>query len=523
MGAIIDERKLPQVLGQTNESNEKDGLRIALEIKPDADPAVVMAYMYKHTALQQNFAYNMTCLVPDADGRLRPERLGLKEILRHFLDFRFATVRRRFEFDLEQLRRRIHILEGFAIIFNALDKALKIIRESSGKPDAAAKLIKVFQLDEDQANAILDAQLYKIAQMEIQRILDELRDKKAEAARIEAILRSKAKLWGVIKDELNTLSDKYSDRRRTRMASDEDVLEFDEEAYIQRENTNVVLTRDGWIKRVGRLANVESTRVREGDEVIAVVAGSTLDHVIFFADDGTAYTLRINEVPASHGYGEPIAKFFKLADQVKVIGAVTTDERFIPAEEKGKRGEPPGPYLLVATAHGMVLRTPLAPFRTASTKNGRRYVRVGDGDRAVLATVPRDEDSMFLASRDGHVVHFPLAEVNILSGAGKGVLGIKLQGDDICLGGALCGSRFDALVVETTGGIRKEIRRGAYPATHRGGKGYEIVRRADLVRVMPPPIELVDWEQVDAGKPAAKPPERNGHSGKNGDGATLFE
>src|SRR5207302_10541224 len=142
--------------------------------------------------------------------------------------------------------------------------------------------------------------------------------------------------------------------------------DFDPEAYIVRENTNVVLTRDGWIKRVGRLAAVESTRVREGDEVIAVVPGSTLDHVVFFADDGTAYTMRINEVPASHGYGEPIAKFFKLTDQVRVVGAVTTDERFVPAEEKGAKGDPPGPYLLVATAHGLVLRAPLLAFRTAA-------------------------------------------------------------------------------------------------------------------------------------------------------------
>jgi DNA gyrase subunit A len=284
-----------------------------------------------------------------------------------------------------------------------------------------------------------------------------------------------------------------------------------------------VLTRDGWVKRVGRLTSVETTRVREGDEVIAVVPGNTLDHVAFFADDGTAYTLRMNEIPASTGYGEPVTKFFKLVDQVRIIGAVTTDERFIPAEVKGAKGDPPGPYLLVATARGMVLRTPLAPYRTASTKNGRRFVRLSGGEKVVLATVPGGEDSMFLASRDGHVVHFPLEEVNVLAGTGKGVIGIKLGKGDVCLGGALSGNRFDALVVETTGGVRKEIRRGAYPATHRGGKGYEIVKRADLVRVVPPPIELVDWEQVDGGKSEAKAAERNGHAEKNGDGPTLFE
>ncbi len=114
IGEIIETKKLPQLLNLTNESNEKEGLRIALDIKPDADPNLVMAYLYKHTALQENFAVNLTCLVPDADGKPQPRRLGLKEILRYFLDFRLDTVRKRFEFELEQLRKRIHILEGFA-------------------------------------------------------------------------------------------------------------------------------------------------------------------------------------------------------------------------------------------------------------------------------------------------------------------------------------------------------------------------------------------------------------------------
>jgi DNA gyrase subunit A len=523
IGALVAERKLPQLTGLANESNEKDGLRIALEVRPDTDPHLVMAYLYKHTDLQTNFAYNMTCLVPaageDAKDRTEPKRLSLKEVLRYFLDFRFGTVRRRFEYDLAQLRRRIHILEGFKVIFDALDRALKLIRESSGKADAAERLIKAFKIDEEQAAAILEAQLYKIAQMEIQKILDELKEKKAEAQRIEAILASKKKLWGVLKAELAALAQEHGDRRRTAIGGGDEAAEFDPEAYIVRENTNVVLTRDGWVKRVGRLSSVEGTRVREGDEVIAVVPGSTLDHVVFLVDDGTAYTMRINEVPASSGYGEPITKFFRLADQVHIVGAVTTDERFTPAAVPGKKGDPAGPYVLVVTAHGQTLRTPLAPFRTASTKVGRRYVRLSEGDKVVLATVPRDEESIFLASREGHVLHFPVAQINVLSGAGKGVLGLKLASDDVCLGGALIGSRHDALVLETAGGRTQEYRRGAHPPTSRGGKGFEAVKRTTCVRVVPPPIELVDWEQVDG-----RPEQRNGRHEANGHGGkALFD
>src|SRR5262249_41235377 len=157
-----------------------------------------------------------------------------------------------------------------------------------------------------------------------------------------------------------------------------------------------------------------------------------------------------NEVPASSGYGEPIGKFFRLADQVRVLNSVTTDERFTPPEQSPKNGEPSPPYLLVVTAQGQTLRTPLAPFRTASTKVGRRYVRLVDGDKVVLATVLKDEESLFLASASGHVIHFPIEGINVLSGAGKGVMGIKLKKGDACLGGALVSNRHDALVVETS-------------------------------------------------------------------------
>jgi len=522
MGAIIGDRKLPQVLSLTNETNEKEGMRIVMEVKPDADLNVVMAYFYKHTSMQENFAYNLTCLVPTPDGKTKPEQLGLKPILQHFLDFRLVTVRKRFEFELAQSRRRIHILEGFQIIFNALDRAIKLIRESSGKADASEKLIKAFKLDEEQATAILDAQLYKIAQMEIQKILDELAEKAKKAAEIETILASEKKLWDIVKSEMNGIAEKYGVRRKARMASDEDVLEFDPEAYIVRENTNVVLTKDGWIKRVGRLTSIETTRVREGDAVLAVTPGSTHDHIVFFADDGTAYTMRINEVPASSGYGDPLGKFFKIADQVKIVAAITTDERFIPAELPGKGDDPAGPYVLAATATGMVLRSPFAAFRTASTKSGRKFVRLVEGDKVVMAAVLSGEESIFLASSGGRVIHFMLSEIPVLSGVGKGVIGIKIDEGDTCLGGALVSNRHDALVVETSGGQEKEMRRGAHPTIARGGKGTEVVKRTSLVRVVPPAIELTDWERIESGLPREPKVKDTNGDDKPSNGA-LFE
>ncbi|MCZ2341416.1 MAG: DNA topoisomerase 4 subunit A [Bacteroidales bacterium] len=500
IGDIIDTRKLPQLLSITNESNEKEGMRITMELKGGTDPNLVMAYLYKHTELQKSFSYNVTALVPDEDGRtlVPKDGLSLKDILRYFLDFRLITVRRRFEYHLRVLQRRIHILEGFAIIFNALDQAIQIIRHSTGKPDASTKLIATFGLDEEQAGAVLDAQLYKIAQMEIQKILDELREKQAQAAKIAAILASEQKLWGVIKGELEELGNQpFVNRRKTRMASDEDVLEFHPDDYITRENTNVVLTRDGWLKRVGRLASVESTRVRDGDEVIAVVPASTLDTVIFFADDGTAYTMRVNEVPASSGYGEPITKFFKLADQVKILTAMTTDPRFTPADIPAEGDTPGGPFLMIATSAGFVLRLPLANYRAESTKSGRRYAKLEEGDKVVCVKRVDNESGVMLASKSGHVIHFPVDQVSILSGVGKGVIGIKLDDADVCLGGVLVGGRFDKLVIETESGKSQEFGPGAIKSQNRGGKGDKPFVRTKFARVVPLPIELTDWDAVE--------------------------
>jgi DNA gyrase subunit A len=503
IGRIIEERRVPQLTGQSNESNDKEGLRLVLEVKAGTDPNLVMAYLYKHTELQKTFSYNMTALVPNEDGtRMVPQDgLSLKDMIRHFLDFRFITVKKRFEHELRQLRRRIHILEGFQIIFNALDQAIKIIRNSSGKSDAAEKLKSTFKLDDEQVTAILDAQLYKIAQMEIQKILDELKEKKEKAKEIESILASKKKLWSVIRGEFEALIEKFPERRKTRMATDEDVLEFDEEAYIARENTNVVLTRNGWIKRVGRIAALESTLVQEGDEVVAVVPGSTLDHVVFFSDDGAAYTMRINEVPATRGYGEPITKFFKLNDGVKVVAAVTTDPRFTPADGPDKKDTPGGPYIIVSTKNGFILRTPLAAFRTESTKVGRRYAKLEEGDKVTMARLVGDEEGVMLATAGGYVTHFPLDQVTILSGVGRGVIGIKLEPEDESLGGVLVGGRFDKLVLETESGKTQEFGGGAVKSRNRGGMGDKQGVRIRFARVVPPSIELTDWEAVEGKKP----------------------
>lgn len=497
IGEIVASRKLPQLIDCFDHTDKDSGMRLVLKLKPGSDPNSVMAYLFKHTALEQNFAYNATCLMPDDHGALVPQRMNVVDMLLAFLDFRYDVVKRRFEFQLRQLKKRIHILNGFKIVFDGLDKALKIIRSSDGKQDAARRLMAAFPLDEEQTNAILEMQLYKISQLEINDILKELKEKKQQAAEIEQILASNRKLWKVVENELKEIAEKYADKRRTSLGSSEEITEFNPEAYIVRENTNVVITREGWIKRVGRLANVESTRVREGDEVLAVVPGSTLDHVIFFSSEGIAYTLRIDEVPASSGYGEPVAKHFRMGDGVSLVGALSTDPRFTPADFKVKGQEQPGPFLLVATAQGQVLRIPLAPFRPASTKAGRKYCRLRPGDKVVFVELLNEATSMFLASAQARVLHFAIDEVPVLSGPGKGVRGMKVGSDDQVLGAATLSRPSDCLRVITTGDKEMVFGQQKYELTSRGGKGIRTVQRSGFATILRPPIILVDWAAIE--------------------------
>jgi len=497
LGEIVEGRKLPQLVAVGDETDDKHGLRIVLELKPGSDPDAVMAYLFKHTHLEQNVSFNTTCLIPGEQGTIVPARLSLDEMLQKFLDFRFETVRRRFEFQLRQLQRRIHILEGFAVTFKGLDKALRIIRKSQGKQDAAQKLLKVFPLDEEQTFALLELQLYRISQLEIDQILKELREKRAEARRIGEILNSNRRLWGIVRKELEEVSVTFSDRRRTRIGSSDEIADYDPQTYIIRENTNVVVTREGWLKRVGRLQNIESTRVREGDRVLDVVPGSTLENVVLFAYDGAAYTLPIDQLPVSSGYGDPLAKYVRLSDGAGIVAAISTDPRFTPPDKKVRRQPTPKPYLLIATEQGQVMRISFSGFRQTSTKLGRKFCRLRRGDSVVFVKLVDDADSMFLATKNARVLHFMIDEVPVLGAAGIGVKGIKLEKGDRVLGAVQLARPSDCLKVINNNGKPLSFGQMKYSVTSRGGKGIKTSMRNGFSEIIRPPIKLIDWAEIE--------------------------
>jgi len=330
----IISRRLPQVIDVRDEST--DDIRIVLELKADAAAEAAMAYVYKHSALQTNFNVNLTCLLPSGNPAVgQPARVTLRELCRQFLDFRMQVVTRRLEHEKKQLEARLHILEALAKIYDDLDRAIRIIRSAESRPDAAKKLMAAFKLDQVQADAILEIRLYQLAKLEIEKIRAERAEKRKRLKEIEALLAKPRERWKLIRADLERIGEKYGDKRRTTFAAGEE-LEYDPEAYIVHEEATVILSRDGWLKRVREVKDPASTRLREGDAVFAVLPGTTRDRLALFSSRGSLYVLRVADVPATTGYGEPVQKLLKFGDGERVVAArlVRDDDTLARSEER---------------------------------------------------------------------------------------------------------------------------------------------------------------------------------------------
>src|SRR6266850_3202045 len=348
---VIVSRKLPQVTDVRDESTAD--VRIVLELKADASPETALAYLYKHTPLQTNFNVNLTCLLPTANPAVgQPARVTLRDLCRQFLDFRMLVVTRRLEHEKRYLEARLHILEGFAKIYDDLDRAIRIIRKAESRADAATQLMAAFKLDQVQADAILEIRLYQLARLEIEKIRTERAEKKKRLEEIETLLARPRQRWKMIRDELVALGEKYGDKRRTQLAAGEE-LAYDPEAYIVHEEATVILSRDGWLKRVREVKDPTSTRLREGDAIHSVLIGTTRDRLALFTNKGVSYILKVYDVPASTGYGEPVQSLLKFGDGEHVAAA-----RLLRAEGEGQAALPgfEPKAVLVATARGYGFR-----------------------------------------------------------------------------------------------------------------------------------------------------------------------
>ena len=497
IGDVVLSRKMPYLVDVRDVST--DDVRIELDVKAGADDNLVMAYLFKHTSLQTTFAVNMTCLVPTENAEAgRPERLDLKQMLWHFLHFRLEVVTNRLEHEFAQLNRRIHILEGFEKVFDALDEIIKIIRKSDGKADSAETIMARFSLDAEQTDAILELKLYRLARLEIQVIQTELGEKRKRSSRIAGLLKDEEGRWKLVRSELEEIQAKYGnpkiDPRRSRIEEAEEI-EYSAESFIVEEDNVVMVSRDGWVKRQKEVKDLTTTRLREGDSVLAAAIGSTRATMVFFTNFGVAYTSRIVDVPASTGYGEPVQKLFKFKDGEKVIAAFSLDPRIAKKIEAKKEGDVPPVHAVAITSDGYAMRFSLQGLVEASTRSGRRYARVADGAEVVTVAMTTGDETVIAATSAARAMLCPVEEVNFLSGPGRGVILIKIDfPEDKVIGALVSTGDRDLLTVETSRGAEQTISTTKYEIVGRGGKGRELMQRGQFTRVVPNEVPLPTLE-----------------------------
>jgi len=496
IGDVVLSRKMPHLIDVKDLST--DDVRIELELKGGADDNLVMAYLFKNTSLQTTFAVNMTCLVPTENAEAgRPERLDLKQMLWHFLHFRLEVVTSRLEHELEQLKQRIHILEGFEQVFDALDEIIRIIRKSDGKADSAEKIMKRFSLDAEQTDAILELKLYRLARLEILVIQQELAEKRKRARQIGGLLKDEEGRWQIVRDELEEIQNTYgnpkTDPRRTRIEEAEEV-EYTAESFIVEEDNVVIVSRDGWVKRQKEVKDLSTTRLREGDSVLAAVAGSTRATLVFFSNFGVAYTSRIVDVPASTGYGDPIQKLFKLKDGEKIVAAFSLDPRVAKKIEAKKDGDVPPVHAIGITSDGYAMRFSLQPYLEVSTRSGRRYARTAEGAAVVNVGLTTGDETVIAATSNARAMLAKADEINFLSGPGRGVILIKLGDGDKVIGAMVSSGDRDLLTVETSRGGEQTISTTKYEVTGRGGKGKELMQRGGFTCVVPGEVAMPTLE-----------------------------
>ena len=524
IGELIGRGQVPQLTNVKDLST--DDVRIALELRPGANVDAAMAYLFKNTPLQTNFNVNLTCLLPATGAEVAvPARLDLKSILQHFLDFRLEVVTRRLQHELQNLLQRIHILEGFAIVFDNLDLAIKIIRASNGKADAAPQLMQRFELSALQADAIRETKLYRLGKLEIADILKELAEKRKRAREIEKLLKNEPALWEIIRGELGEIASAYRDSRRTKIEGPPETVEYREEDYIVDEDAWVIITRDGWVKRQKSFTDVASIRVRDDDRVGWIYRARARQTLTLFTDRGIAYTIRVNDLVLTTGHGEPIQPRFAFEDGEHVVGVICHDPRCLPdvsgkpqfapglvqgtlggdlthsnGEENGSAGLPPPPYAVALTGGGKVLRFALAPLAPVSNRKGRVVVRLDpavSGDSVVGVEATDGSEAVCLATRSARVMIFPAAEANVVAGPAKGVIAIRLDPKDRVLGFALANKMREGLTVRTSRGATQIIRATKYQVTSRGVKGYAVLQRGSLDAIIHddaqpvPPVEEV--------------------------------
>lgn len=474
-------------ISDLRDESDRDGMRIVIETKRDADTSVVLNQLYKHTAMQTTYGIILLSLVKN-----QPRVLTLKQMLEYFLEHRHEVVVRRTKFELAEAEKRAHILEGLKIAIDNIDEIVAIIKKAKDVDSARETLMKRFKLSEVQAQAILDMTLKRLTGLERQKIEEEYLELIKLIAKLKSILASKAKVMQLIKEDLLELKKKYGDERRTEILFSE-TEEFRIEDLIAEEDMVITLSHQGYIKRLpvstyrrqGRGGKgVIGAKSKEDDWVEGLFIASTHEYILYFTDKGRCYWLKVYEVPEGGrlSRGKPV---------VQLVG-IGKDERmaaYVPVKEFKE-----SLYLMMATRQGTVKKCDLLDF-SHPKRGGIIAASVDEGDALIDVRLTDGTQDVILATHEGQAVRFHESDVRSMGRQATGVRGVTLEKDDYVIG-MVDVKREGSLLVVTEKGMGKRSEIADYRVTRRGGKGVITVRVTDKTGKMVSIKEVVDTDEL---------------------------
>ncbi len=483
---LVNEKKIDDVADIRDES-DRDGLRVVLELRRDANPEIVLNNLYKHTQMQTTFGVIMLALV---DGR--PRVLTLRDLIQHFIAHRNAIVVRRSKFELDEAEKRAHILEGYIIALDNIDAIIRLIKASKDVDTARAGLMKRFKLSDIQARAILDMRLQRLTGLERKKIEEEYRDTIKLIEKLKAILKSKQLQMEIIREELLSLKEKYGDERRTEIVYKAE--EFSIEDMIAEEQVVITVSHGGFVKRFpvsgyrrqsrgGRGSTGATTK--EDDFIEHVFVGSTHDYMLLFSDAGRCYWLKVFEIPEGGraSRGKSIANLISKETEESIAAVVAV-----------KNFEDPL-FVTMVTQGGMVKKTGLQDFSNPR-RTGIAAVKLGKGDRLIDVKLTDGSQDLVIGTREGLAIRFHESEVRPMGRTASGVRAIRLGKHDRVVGSVALRRNGTSILVATQGGYGKRSETEEYRVSHRGGKGIITVRTSEKTGKMVAIREVLETDDI---------------------------
>lgn len=486
---LVQDRTIEGIADLRDES-DRDGMRLVIELKRDAQAQHVLNQLYKHTQMQDSISINMLALVDSSQPRV----VNLEMALRHYLNHRRTVIRRRTEFELRRARARAHVLEGLAIALNNLDAVIATIRRAANGEEANAQLQAAFALTDTQAKAILALTLSRLAALEQQRIRDELAEVQARIADYEGILADPARIDAIIVEELAELREKHGDERRTRIVHAE-LGAMSNQDLVAPEDVVVTMTTRGYTKRIPASTYRQQRRggkgimgmvARDADEVNRLLVCNTHDSLLFFTNRGRAYQLKVYELPATgrQARGVPVNNLISVEPGENVAAVLV-----MPRD--GLRSG----YLILTTVRGVIKRTALENFMNVR-RNGLQAISLDDEDELAWVEASTGDEDIMLVTSDGRAIRFAQDEVRSMGRTAAGVNGIRLRSGDRVVAMGMAKPESDLLVI-TQRGMGKRTPVGEYPVQGRYGQGVYTIKDVEKVgqivaaAVVTPEMEMV--------------------------------